>query len=126
MHWRRYSINAARKPKSECARPDPIHAPVHDANGNLTQQNDVTYTWDSENRLLAVTPGMPAVGSKSLQHSYDGQQRRVTRTLREWTGSTWTPTETIHFIYDGWNVIEDTPSAAVAPASTAPSPGAST
>ena len=79
----------------------------HDANGNLLQQNDVIYTKDSENRLLSVTPALPALGSKALVHTYDGQARRVTRSIREWTAGGWNVTETIQFIYDGWNVIEE-------------------
>jgi RHS repeat-associated protein len=79
----------------------------HDSNGNLTQQNGVTYTWDSENRLLSVVPTTPALGDKSLVHTYDGQARRVTRTSREWTATGWTDLEITHFIYDGWNVIEE-------------------
>jgi RHS repeat-associated protein len=80
---------------------------THDANGNLTLQNNVSYTWDSENRLLSVTPNTPAIGDKSLVHTYDGQHRRVSRTIREWTASGWVNNETTHFIYDGWNVIEE-------------------
>jgi RHS repeat-associated protein len=80
---------------------------THDANGNLTLQNNVSYTWDSENRLLSVTPNTPAIGDKSLVHTYDGQHRRVTRTIREWTASGWANNETTQFIYDGWNVIEE-------------------
>lgn len=79
----------------------------HDANGNLLQQNGVTYTWDSENRLLTLTPNTPALGDKSLVHTYDGNHRRVTRTTREWTSTGWSTLETLHFIYDGWNVIEE-------------------
>ncbi len=79
----------------------------HDANGNLLLQNGVSYEWDSENRLLSVTPGSPALGDKSLVHTYDGQHRRVTRTVREWTASGWLSTSITHFIYDGWNVIEE-------------------
>ena len=79
----------------------------HDANGNLLQQNDVIYTKDSENRLLSVTPALPALGAKALVHTYDGQARRVTRSIREWTAGGWNVTETIQFIYDGWNVIEE-------------------
>ncbi len=84
-----------------------ISAPSHDANGNLVQQNNVTYDWDSDNRLLAVSPNTPALGDRSLVHNYDGQHRRVTRTIREWTTTGWADVETIHFIYDGWNVIEE-------------------
>ncbi|MEX1049767.1 MAG: RHS repeat-associated core domain-containing protein [Akkermansiaceae bacterium] len=79
----------------------------HDANGNLLQQNNVTYVWDSENRLLSVTPNIPTLGDSSLVHTYDGQHRRVTRSIREWTAGGWAITETLHFVYDGWNVIEE-------------------
>ncbi len=79
----------------------------HDANGNLLQQNNVTYTWDSENRLLSVTPNTPSLGDKSLVHTYDGQHRRVTRAIRQWTTSGWQNTETTQFVYDGWNVVEE-------------------
>lgn len=84
-----------------------MSAPSHDTNGNLTSQNGVTYTWDSENRLLNVTPNVPALGDQALVHSYDGQHRRVIRTLREWTSTGWQDLETLHYVYDGWNVIEE-------------------
>ena len=40
-------------------------------------------------------------------HSFDGQHRRVTRTVKEWTAGGWDDIETIQFIYEGWNVIEE-------------------
>ena len=73
---------------------------TYDANGNLTLQNGVTYIWDSENRLLSVSDGL-----KRIEHSYDGQHRRVTRKVLNLASST-LESET-HFIYDGWNVIEE-------------------
>lgn len=36
-------------------------APSYDANGNLLQQHGVTYTWDSENKLLSVVPDTRSV-----------------------------------------------------------------
>jgi RHS repeat-associated protein len=80
---------------------------THDANGNLLLQNNASYTWDSENRLVSVTPNTPALGDKSLVHTYDSHHRRATRTTREWTAGGWSNTQTTHFIYDGWNVIEE-------------------
>jgi RHS repeat-associated protein len=98
-----YTANSVNQYTSISAQP----APVHDANGNLIQQNGNSYTWDSENRLLSVVPNTPAAGDKSLQYRYDAHHRRVTRTIQEWTGSAWASTGTTHFIYDGWNVIEE-------------------
>ena len=81
---------------------------THDANGNqLLNGAGAEFTWDSENRLLTVTPVSPSLGDKAQVHSYDALHRRVTRTTREWTSSGWTNLETTYFIYDGWNVIEE-------------------
>jgi RHS repeat-associated protein len=73
-------------------------APVHDANGNLTFQNGITYTWDSENRLLSITDG-----TTTNTYTYDGQHRRVTKR----TTVSGTVTNKVHYLYDGWNVIEE-------------------
>jgi RHS repeat-associated protein len=81
---------------------------THDANGNqLLNGAGAACTWNSENRLLTVTPVSPNLGDKAHVHGYDGLHRRVTRTTREWTSSGWTNLETTYFIYDGWNVIEE-------------------
>ena len=72
--------------------------PIHDANGNLTSQGGVTYTWDSENRLLSTTDG-----TTTNSFTYDANHRRVTKR----TAVNGTVTEKTHFIYDGWNVIEE-------------------
>lgn len=75
-----------------------MSAPVHDSNGNLTSQNGVNYTWDSENRLLSVSDG-----TVTNTFTYDGQHRRVTKR----TAVSGTVTEKTHYLYDGWNVIEE-------------------
>jgi RHS repeat-associated protein len=75
-----------------------ISVPVHDANGNLTFQNGVTYTWDSENRLLSVSDGTTV-----NTFTYDALHRRVT--MR--TAVSGTVTNKVHYLYDGWNVIEE-------------------
>ena len=73
-------------------------APVHDANGNLTFQNGITYTWDSENRLLSITDG-----TTTNTFTYDGHHRRVTKR----TSVSGIVTQKTHYLYDGWNVIEE-------------------
>ena len=75
-----------------------MSAPVHDANGNLTSQNGVTYAWDSENRLLSVSDG-----TTINTFTYDAQHRRVTKR----TAVSGTVTNKVHYVYDGWNVIEE-------------------
>lgn len=93
-------------------------APTHDANGNqLINGAGAFYTWDSENRLLTVAPTAPAIGDKMLVHNYDSNHRRVATTVREWDISGWQDIQCTHFIYDGWNVIEEF----VSPTLTSPS-----
>jgi RHS repeat-associated protein len=75
-----------------------MSAPIHDPNGNLTYQNGVTYTWDSENRLLSVSDG-----TTTNAYTYDGLHRRVTKR----TTVSGIVTEKTHFLYDDWNVIEE-------------------
>jgi RHS repeat-associated protein len=73
-------------------------APIHDPNGNLTFQNGITYTWDSENRLLSITDG-----TTTNTFTYDGHHRRVTKR----TTVSGIVTQKVHYLYDGWNVIEE-------------------
>ncbi len=70
----------------------------HLSTRNLTFQNGVTYTWDSENRLLSITDG-----TTTNTFTYDGNHRRVTKR----TTVSGTVTQKTHFLYDGWNVIEE-------------------
>lgn len=76
-------------------------APVHDANGNLLQQNGVTYTWDSENRLLSLQDA-----TRRTEFSYDGLHRRVTKKVILLAGSV--VESHVHYLYDGWNPIRET------------------
>ena len=49
----------------------------HDANGNVLQDDNFTYDYDSENRLIAVRSG----GTVIVQYQYDGDGRRVSKTV---------------------------------------------
>jgi RHS repeat-associated protein len=94
---------------------------TYDANGNLTAQGGTTYAYDDENRLFAVTDG-----TSETEFVYDGlgrlrEQLQLTLTsgggggggdaLRGGaspdTGSTWTVTGGIYYIYDGKRVIQE-------------------
>ncbi len=89
-----YTTNSANQYTSITA----MAPPIHDANGNLTSQNGVTYTWDSENRLLSTSDG-----TTTNTFTYDAQHRRVTKR----TVVNGSVTEKTYYIYDGWNVIEE-------------------
>ncbi|MEJ0049456.1 MAG: RHS repeat-associated core domain-containing protein [Rhodospirillales bacterium] len=60
-----------------------------DNNGNLVNDGANTYSWDSRNRLTAISSGQ--------SYSYDALGRRLSQT----SGST-----TTSYIYDGYNLVQ--------------------
>ncbi len=67
--------------------------PEHDADGNMTRQGDRTYTWDAENRLIAIHER----GSWVASYTYDHLSRRIARKTR-YAGNE-------RYLYQGWNLI---------------------
>ena len=67
---------------------------THDADGNMTQCGDWTYTYDAANRLKTV----PSNGVLLATNLYDAKSRRVKKV---------TPEATTTFFYDGWNLVEE-------------------
>ena len=93
--------------------PGRVEAPFYDADGNLTQDARWTYTWDAENRLVAMetrwtsaqVPGLPQL---RLEFAYDGLSRRVKKVVKERAaGNTWQTLRTLRFAYEGWNLIAE-------------------
>ncbi len=89
---------------------------THDADGNLTDDARWHYTWDAENRLIAMETAtgayapigpLPATASRKLEFAYDAQGRRVSRNVYSWTGNAWLLARSTHFLYDGWNLLAD-------------------
>jgi RHS repeat-associated protein len=94
---------------------DPV-SPVHDLDGNLTEDmavnqdsEDRQYVWDAENRLVAVNKVDSRNGSGEItgttllaSYEYDPLGRRIRTT----TTSAANQDETdIAYLYDGWNVV---------------------
>ncbi len=69
--------------------------PVYDLDGNMLTNGVWSYTWDAENRLIAAYSNSLCV----VSNAYDHASRRVLK---------FTPTATHTFIYDGWNLIQET------------------
>ena len=68
--------------------------PVYDPDGNMTQLGPWAYDWDGENRLISVSSnGVPV-----MQNQYDYMSRRIMKA---------TATQTNTFLYDGWNMIQE-------------------
>lgn len=84
---------------------------AYDADGNLTHDGRWNYTWDDENRLVAVetkTNFIPNLTRVRLEFQYDHLSRRVAKkVLSEYSGGTYGVTNFSAFLWDGWNCIDE-------------------
>jgi len=64
---------------------------LYDDNGNMTSWGDATFTWDSRNRLIAISGT-----SLSASFKYDSMGRRVEKTVNG---------TTTKYLYDGLDII---------------------
>ena len=67
---------------------------VHDADGNMLSDGNLSFTYDAANRLKTVSSN----GVLLVTNFYDAKSRRVKKV---------TPEATTTFFYDGWNLIEE-------------------
>ncbi len=75
----------------------------YDGNGNLTSDGTRTFIYDFENQLTNVFVS----NAWRVDFVYDGlRRRRITRDY-SWSGSTWTPTNQILYVYDGNVVLQE-------------------
>ncbi len=84
-------------------------AMTYDNDGNLLTDGRWSYTYDAENRLMAMETNVSAItdpGKRKLEFKYDYLGRRVYKLVRTFNGTSYTTVETeLKFTYDGWNVI---------------------
>ncbi|MGB8371200.1 MAG: RHS repeat-associated core domain-containing protein [Verrucomicrobiia bacterium] len=74
-----------------------------DNNGNLTNDGTRTFGFDSENQLTNVT----VAGQWRSDYVYDGFNRRRIARDYNWNGSSWVETNEVHYIYDGYWLIQE-------------------
>jgi RHS repeat-associated protein len=87
---------------------------THDADGNLISDGRWQYTWDGENRLIAmetsaaVTSVLSVVRTR-LEFVYDAGSRRIAKTVSLWNASSnqYQATSNLRFVYDGWNLLAE-------------------
>ncbi|AHF92924.1 type IV secretion protein Rhs [Opitutaceae bacterium TAV5] len=87
---------------------------TYDADGNLTEDGLWDYTWDAENRLVAMETRL-AIASlypnlkQRLEFAYDDQARRIRKVAQTWNQASglWSPASDIRFLYDGWNLLAE-------------------
>jgi RHS repeat-associated protein len=83
----------------------------HDEDGNLQSHSLWVYTWDAENRLVKLESqaSVPDASKRKLQFEYDYQGRRIAKKVYVWSGGGYSPTPSVSlkFVYDGWNLIAE-------------------
>lgn len=81
---------------------------TYDHDGNLLTDERWSYTWDGENRLIAMetlaTAYNAGVPREKLEFRYDYLGRRVGKKVFNWS-TTWTLVRETRFAYTGWNLI---------------------
>ncbi len=106
-----YATNALNQYTSITQSPNPSITPSHDSDGNTTiyvrpsDSKIFNLSYDGENQLLVFEPGVPVSGDQKVENIYDGQSRRVQKTVSEWSGSAWGIVNDEKYLYDGWNMI---------------------
>jgi RHS repeat-associated protein len=81
----------------------------YDADGNLTNDGRWSYVWDAENRLITMTANtnVPTPARLKLDFMYDFRNRRMSKKVSTWNGSSYVLAYTNKFLYDGWNLIAE-------------------
>ena len=82
---------------------------TYDEDGNLTSISSgdliTKYTYNAENRLIAVEPENPTNGDKKLQFKYDYMGRRVLKQIYTLNNGNWELKTEKLFVYNGWNMF---------------------
>jgi RHS repeat-associated protein len=79
------------------------NAYAYDLNGNLLTDGTRGFAYDDENQLISVY----ITNTWRNDFVYDGKMRRRIERDYNWSGSAWTQTNEIHFVYDGNLVIQE-------------------
>lgn len=81
----------------------------HDLDGNLTEDGRWVYTWDAENRLIAMesAPSVPDTAKRKLEFAYDFQGRRIRKRVHDWDGTAYVLADERRYAYDGWNLVAE-------------------
>ena len=91
---------------------------TYDADGNLLEDGRWLYTWNAENRLIAMETRpevadplgpLPSIDRLRLEFTYDAQGRRIQKKVHAWDdqSSAFSLQSNTLFLYDGWNLISE-------------------
>ncbi|MCG8409639.1 MAG: RHS repeat-associated core domain-containing protein [Phycisphaerales bacterium] len=83
------------------ATANPAETFTYDADGNMTADDDLTYTYNMENRLVSVSDSQGTI----LEFTYDYRGRRVRKVEHDPDPVNGGVIEDTRFVYDDWNVV---------------------
>ncbi len=81
-----------------------------DLNGNMTSDSQRTFTWNEENKLVAIEcgSGAPVALKKRSEFAYDAQSRMFERKdLSGWTNNVYSITNKTRYVRDGYRIIAE-------------------
>ena len=110
--------SGASRPGEPDVATTPSSMLAYDIDGNLVSDGVFRYSYDAENRLVAVRSASLTNGAIRVLNSYDHNDRRVRKTVQRLMlpasvppappqSGEWTTTEAHTFFYDDWNLIEE-------------------
>jgi len=76
---------------------------TYDPNGNLLSNGNRCFAYDDENQLISAW----VTNVWRSDFAYDGKLRRRIEKDYSWSGSAWTQTNEVHYVYDGNLVIQE-------------------
>ncbi len=82
---------------------------IYDDDGNLMSDGLWSYTWNGENRLIALqsVSSVPEAAQRRFEYVYDFGGRRIQTTRYTKSGANWVAAGTTTFLFDGWNLVAE-------------------
>lgn len=109
--WHPVTVTAGGSLGGGLVFPGAARTPVYDLDGELLFDGVWNYSWDAENRLVAMTmvtnvSGLAASNRLRLDFAYDSMDRRISKIIStNSSGSTFVPQATNYYFYDGPNLL---------------------
>ncbi|MBC2735424.1 MAG: RHS repeat protein [Desulfobacteraceae bacterium] len=102
-----YQTNSLNQYERIVAPPQEEKALIYDEDGNLIEDGRFRYSWNAENRLVAVDPKVAVTGAKRLEFAYDYLGRRIRKKAFQYAKKVFKLSSEACFVYDGRNMVKE-------------------